>query len=85
MCQLAVSRYVVRTARDLLSKGCSRSLVAACIRRQMFPILTITMGTHKSQIQSRYTGGLTGSRVAGQLGRVPVLGTLIDIREGGEV
>ena len=67
---------MIRIYRWLLRKGCDRALASCALRLQLAPCVFITLGSFSSRVSSRCIGGLTGSRVAGQLGRIPVLESL---------
>jgi len=58
----------------LLLKGVPACLVAACLRHQAFTSLHVALSGASSSptIRNRHIGGLTGSRIAGSLGRIPV-------------
>ena len=67
---------MVRIFRWLIQKGCDRALASCALRHQLAPRVMITLGSFSSHISSRCVGGITGSRVAGQLGRIPVMESL---------
>lgn len=46
--------------------------MAAAVRHQMLPVVHLSMGPGTVTIRHRSRGGLTGTRTAGTLGRVPV-------------
>jgi len=48
----------------------------ACLRHQLLPPLTLNLHGATASICNRCRGGLTGSRVAGQMGRVLVQATI---------
>ena len=60
----------------LVSNGCDIALAAACLRHQLLPPIVLKIRSATAIIANRCLGGLTGSRVAGQLGRVPVQATI---------
>jgi hypothetical protein len=62
---LLVSRWLLRT-------GAPRTIVACALRQQMMPQVVLKIGEVKVKMPNRASGSLTGSRVAGALGRVPV-------------
>jgi hypothetical protein len=62
----------------LVDKGVPSPLVAAAIRHQMCPQVTLVAGAARAVILDRCVGGLTGSRVAGMLARIPVESCLAD-------
>ena len=66
----------IRIYRWLLRNGCAVALAAACVRHQLLPSLTLNLRGATALISDRCRGGLTGSRVAGQLGRIPVQVTI---------
>ena len=70
------SLYMLRIFRWLVHNGCDPALAACALRQQLVPSLCIVLGGSKSHIRNRCMGGLTGSRVSGQLGRIPVIATL---------
>ena len=63
---------VLRIVRWLVSRGMSAGLAACILRHQMCPRILLSCGKATARIGKRSIGGLTGSRVAGFLGRVPV-------------
>ena len=69
----------IRIFHWLVSHGFSAACAAACLRHQLLPSICITVSGFESFISDRCRGGLTGSRVAGQLGRVPIQATLRDL------
>ena len=71
--------HCVRIFRWLVENGCEISLAAACLRHQLLPPIVLSVRGATSTIRNRCLGGLTGSRVAGQLGRVPVQATIQSI------
>ena len=46
--------------------------VAACVRWQLLPQVTVDVSIGKFQVRDRAGGSITGSRIAGALARVPV-------------
>ena len=66
----------IRIFRWLIAQGCPSSVAAACLRHQVLPPILLNMSGFTSVVINRCSGGLTGSRVAGQLGRIPVQATL---------
>ena len=52
--------------------------VAGLIRHQMCPRVVLNVGAIEIAIDGRSIGGLTGSRTAGTLGRVPVESTMVE-------
>ena len=67
---------LLRIARWLLAGDCDCALVLCALRHQLCPRVHISLGDFNASIMHRTRGGLTGSRVAGQLGRIPVLASL---------
>lgn len=64
---------VMLVIRDMQKAGASSSLMAAIVRQQRCVMIRLTVGSEYSAAAARRTSGaLTGSRVAGQLGRWPV-------------
>jgi len=68
----------LRVARWLVNNGASVSLAASALRHQMLPQVTLSAGGVKFPMNNRSRGSITGSRVAGALGRVPVESTIRD-------
>ena len=66
------SLTVLRIIRWLISKGVPHSHAACLLRHQMCPRVILRCGSAEVCIPNRTAGGLTGSRIAGLLGRVPV-------------
>ena len=66
----------IRIYRWLIRNGCPVPLAVACLRHQLLPPLTLNLHGATASICNRCRGGLTGSRVAGQMGRVPVQATI---------
>ena len=62
--------------RWLRAKGCNAAIAGASLRHQLLPALKVTVRGHVDYVYNRCIGALTGSRVAGQLGRVPIQETL---------
>ena len=56
----------------LCIRGVPPEAVACMLRHQMLPEVTLHMGAASAAIRGRSVGGLTGSRLAGAFGRVPV-------------
>ena len=56
----------------LVDRGLSINLALCLLRHQLCPLVTISVGSSQVAISGRTIGGLTGSRVAGLLGRIPV-------------
>ena len=60
----------------LIDKGVPAILVAAALRHQVCPQVVLVAGSARVPIMARCIGGLTGSRVAGVLARIPVESSL---------
>jgi len=58
-----------------------QALAGAMLRRQLLPAIVIDFSIGCCTLLSRTSGGLTGSRTAGAMGRVPVEAALQDSRE----
>ena len=63
---------VVLVAELLLEKGADPAVVEAAVRHQMLCQININVKNTNRRMKTRSSGGLTGSRVGGQLARVPV-------------
>ena len=63
---------MLRIAAWLTERGVSPELVACYVRHQMCPQIVLHVGSAQAPIVNRTVGGLTGSRIAGCFGRVPV-------------
>ena len=63
---------ILKITRWLVDNGCGPEIAIAALRHQLLPRLMLRVGAAASPVVNRTIGGLTGSRVAGQLGRVPV-------------
>ena len=68
--------HLVRIYNWLVSQGMSSVLAATFLRHQLLPSIQIFIFGSKATIRNRCRGGLTGSRLAGQLGRIPVRATI---------
>ena len=66
------SLRLLRVARWLQRNGATSATCAAMLRHQMLPQVTLAIGGIEVSFSNRSVGSLTGSRVAGALGRVPV-------------
>ena len=82
------SLSVMRILQWLLRVGLSPALAGAAVRLQMFVKIMLKMGSVIECVGHRTRGCCTGSRVAVQLGRVPVSETItsvqpIVIKKGG--
>ena len=64
----------------LESRGVPKSICAAALRQQLLPKVILNTGTVSVPVTNRCIGALTGSRVAGVLGRVPVESTISERR-----
>ena len=71
--------HLVRIFHWLVAQGLSTSLAATFLCHQLLPGIKISMMGSSAMICNRCRGGLTGSRVAGQLGRVPVQATVYSL------
>ena len=65
----------------LVSHGFPPSYATACLRHQLLPSISIKVASFAAMLGQRSKGALTGSRVAGQLGRIPVQATLLDLHD----
>jgi hypothetical protein len=64
---------MLRIARFLEEKGIPKAHAAVFLRHQLLPRVLLSFGGPNSvEIKNRSSGGLTGSRLAGAFGRVPV-------------
>ena len=54
------------------SKGMPDNLVVACLCSQYFCTICLAVCSCVAYVQDRSSGGLTGSRLAGALGQIPV-------------
>ena len=63
---------VILIARWMVDHGFPSVLAAACVRHQLLPPAQILIAGYQALVCNRTRGGLTGSRLAGQLGRIPV-------------
>lgn len=61
----------------MISKGIPAVLACAAIRHQVCPHVILVAGYARVSIRDRCIGGLTGSRVAGMLARIPVESSLL--------
>jgi hypothetical protein len=69
---------LLRVARWLVANGAPMSLAASALRHQMLPQVSLSVGGLTIPMNNRSRGSITGSRVAGALGRVLVESTLRD-------
>ena len=69
---------LLRVARWLVNNGAPHALAACVLRQQLLPQVVLNAGGVAVPIRNRSTGSLTGSRVAGAMGRVPVESTIRD-------
>ena len=67
------SLNVVQLALWLHHEGMAAPWAAAIVRLQMLPVIYVTAGECRAAVGVRSAGSLTGSRVAGALGRIPLL------------
>ena len=70
---------VLRIIQWLLANGLDVSVLAALLRAQLLTRVVVTIGSSSACIASRSLGGLTGSRVALLLARVPVESTFLEL------
>ena len=63
---------ILRIMRWLTSRGVPANAAACAVRHQMCPTVVLKVGSSEVKIGGRTVGGMTGSRTAGFLGRVPV-------------
>ena len=63
---------VLAIMRWLVQKGLHPGTAACLVRHQMCPHVLLACGSSEVAIKGRSIGGLTGSRIAGLLGRIPV-------------
>lgn len=66
----------VGVVRWFLSNRFDPGCAAAALSIQMLPLANLNSGAMAVEIKNRSGGGLTGSRVAGALGRIPVEQTM---------
>ena len=71
---------ILSVAEFLLSKGANLADVAAAVRHQLLITLEFEHRGFCSQLPTRSRGGITGSRIASVLQRVPVESTLLDCK-----
>ena len=58
--------------RWLVARGLDPGVTSCMLRHQMCPALVLKCGEAEVSLRGRSVGGLTGSRIAGFLGRIPV-------------
>ena len=63
---------MLRIVVFLVSRGLDEDLAAAVVRVQMLPQVFLKVAAGTCVVGDRSRGGLTGSRLAGAIGRVPV-------------
>ena len=83
--QADIERYYdslpsLRIARWLGAHGVPVEMAACLLRHQMLPKVTLCAGAAEAIVTGRCEGGLTGSRVAGLFGRIPVESTMAERR-----
>ena len=66
----------IKVFRWLVANNCAPALAATFLRHQLLPTIHLRVGTGHAVISHRARGTLTGSRLAGQLGRIPVQDSL---------
>ena len=83
ICQYYDNLPLARLANWLLLNGCNPATVAVCVRQQALANVCICVRDANCtlRIQHRAVGGLTGSRVAGALGRICVEETFYNFKE----
>jgi len=69
---------LLRIFRWLVDNGCDIAIASCALLHQLAPVILVSNRTSATPIGNRSLGGITGSRVAGQCGRIPVLATLYD-------
>lgn len=69
LCLLRIFWWLVENGGDVAVAFCA-------IRHRLAPVILVSPGSMSAPIIDRSLGGLTCSRVAGQLGRIPVLASL---------
>ena len=69
---------VLRIVLWLISRGAQRGHAVCLLRHQMCPVVLLCTGMVQLEIKARTIGGLTGSRTAGMLGRIPVESTIAE-------
>ena len=57
----------------MVQAGVPAALMAVCLRIQLFTKVVLNVGHTTIAIARRTKGGLTGTRTAGALGRIPIL------------
>ena len=72
---------VLRIIHWMLARGVDRSVLVCILRHQMCPCIELKCGASNVIVKGRTIGGLTGSRTAGLLGRVPVEPVIADRHE----
>jgi hypothetical protein len=69
---------ILRIMRWLTSRGVPATEAACAVRHQMCPKVVLKIGSSEVIIAGRTVGGMTGSRTAGFLGRIPVESIMAD-------
>ena len=67
--------HLLRVAQWMRREGCGHALLAAALRHQLLPTITVVFACGRGIIPHRGRGSLTGSRVAGAMARCPVAQT----------
>ena len=75
------SMKMLRICRWLVTHGMPAQDAACMLRHQMCPKIWLNAGSLRFHVPNRSRGGLTGSRLAGAFGRVPVETTMSDRAE----
>lgn len=65
----------------LLDHGCCAALAGAAVRHQLMPSVEVAALGSRVEVGDRARGALTGSRVAGSLGRIAVRDVMIWVHE----
>ena len=67
---------LLRSVRWLINRDCPNDLIGPILRLQLLPNITLALGNTRIRIDGRTLGVMTGSRLAGELGRIPVESTI---------
>ena len=76
---------VVDCLKWMVRHGLDIATAAAAAKSQLLPRLCIKCGDAVVQVHRRACGALTGSRVAGQCGRVPIVTSMVAATRSSEV
>lgn len=63
----------------LLSRGCRPSLVGAAVRHQLMPQVDVLIAAARAEVGDKSRVSVTGSRVAGALGRVAIRDVMMHV------